>query len=85
VDQSEFNHGAFSTGVVEKAAYAWAANDVAAIVTGGTLQTDTTATMPTGLTAFHLGYPTGHPNVYIRKVKFYPRRLSNSELAALVA
>jgi hypothetical protein len=41
--------------------------------------------MPTGLTTFYLGYPTGQPNSYIRKVKFYPRRLSNGELAALVA
>jgi hypothetical protein len=83
--QAEFDTGAFTAWVVQKQAYAWAANDCMAYASGGYSGSDTSATMPSGLVNFYLGATTGQPNGYIRKVKFYPRRLSNTELAALVA
>ena len=85
VQVAGFDSGAFAANVVQKQAYAWAADDVAGIANGSALQTDTSAAMPTGLTTFLMGVSGGDPNGYIRKVKFYPRRLSNTELAALVA
>ena len=84
VDQVSGSLGAFAAGVVQKQAYAWAENDVSMAASGGQTATDTDVTLPTGLTSFRLGAPY-IPNAYIRKVKFYPRRLSNTELAALVA
>jgi hypothetical protein len=76
--------GSIAPGVVQKQAYAFAANDIAVIASGGSLATDTSAELSTALTTFRIG-PAYQPNGYIRKVKFYPRRLSNTELAALVA
>jgi hypothetical protein len=83
--QASLSAGAFSANTIHKLAYAWAANDCAMYASGGGSGTDTSATMPTGLTTFLIGSAGGGPNGYIRKVKFYPRRLSNAELAALVA
>lgn len=82
--QSPFTLSAFVAGEVQKQAYAWAANDIAVAASGGQFSTDTAATMPAGLTTFYVGGPVA-PNGYIRKVKFFPRRLSDNELRALVA
>jgi hypothetical protein len=85
VEQSNFNNlGSMTTGAVQRQAYAFAENDIAAIASGGTLATDTSAALSTALTTLRIG-PAYEPNGYIRKVKFYPRRLSNAELTALVA
>jgi hypothetical protein len=84
-EQAAFNFSTFTAGVVQKQAYAWATDDIASIASGSALQTDTSATLPADLTTFTLGRSGSNPNGYIRKVKFYPRRLSNTELAALVA
>jgi hypothetical protein len=85
VEQSNFsNLGSMTTGVVQRQAYAFAANDIAAIASGGTLNTDTSAELSSALTTFRIG-PAYEPNGYIRKVKFYPWRLSDNELRALVA
>jgi hypothetical protein len=79
-----YNLGAMTTNVVQKQAYAFSENDIAAIASGGPLETDTSAELSTALTTLRIG-PAYQPNGYIRKVKFYPRRLSDNELRALVA
>lgn len=84
VEQASSSLGAFAAGAVQKQAYAWAENDVSMAASGGQTATDTDVTLPTGLTSFRLGAPY-IPNGYIRRVRFWPRRLSNTELAALVA
>jgi hypothetical protein len=85
VEQSSFaSLGSMTPGVVQRQAYAFAENDIAAIASGGSLATDTSAELSTALTTLRIG-PSYHPNGYIRKVKFYPRRLSDNELRALVA
>jgi hypothetical protein len=84
VDQVSLNASTFTANVVQKQAYAWDTNDCA-MYANGYSGTDSSATMPTGLTTFMLSYNGADLNGYIRKVKFYPRRLSNTELAALVA
>jgi hypothetical protein len=88
VVQASITGGTASAGVSHRIALAWASDDVAIHATGGSLATDTSATMPSSQTHFRLGayLDAGYElNGYIRKVKFYPRRLSNTELAALVA
>ena len=54
---------------------------------GGTLGTaDTSGTMPTGLTTLRLGAPTAASSIlngHIRKLAYYPRRLSNTLLQQL--
>lgn len=88
VQQTDVSAGTMTPGVVERVAHAWAENDVATIKTGNTIKLDTVASMPTPITTFRLGAAATagtEPIAYLRKVRFYPRRLSNAELAALVA
>jgi hypothetical protein len=71
---------------IKKLAYAWSDDDV--VLFEPSAISDTDATMPGGLVGIRIGAYTGGTlslNGHIRKVKFYPRRLSNTELAALVA
>lgn len=84
VQQASLSLGAHAADVVQKQAYAWAANDVAAIANGSTLATDSSVTVPTGLTSFRIG-PAYQPNGYIRRIRYWPRRLTDNELRGLVA
>lgn len=76
-----------SAGVAYKIAYGWEADNVTVVASGSAAVTDTSATMPSGLSTMRIGnlLSSYAMNGHIRKVKFYPRRLSNTELAALVA
>jgi hypothetical protein len=80
---------AVSANTVAKFAGAYSANDLAACKDGGTVATDATATIPSGLTRFDLGSDhAGFNNVkagYLRRITYYPRRLSNAELQAITA
>jgi hypothetical protein len=68
---------------------AYATNDIAACKDGGTVATDTSATIPTALTRFDIG--SDHAGVnrvkagYIRRIAYYPVRLANTTLQALTA
>ena len=71
-----------------RAAFGWAANNCAAVLNGNTLVADATATLPAGLTTARLGNAsaTGSDlSGYLRKLRYYPRRLSDNDLRALVA
>jgi hypothetical protein len=52
---------------------------------GGTLgSADTSGAMPSGLTHFYLGQAiSAHINGHIRKIAYWPRRLSNALLQSL--
>lgn len=79
--------GAVTANVAKKVAYAWSANDAAAVAAGNSLVADTSCTVPS-VTTGRLGCAsaTGSDlSGYIRAVRFYPRRLTNNELTALVA
>jgi hypothetical protein len=66
---------------------AYATNDIAACKDGGTVATDTSATIPTALTRFDIG--SDHAGVNrvkagtIRRIAYYPTRLANTTLQAL--
>ena len=80
--------GSLTANVAKKVAYAWSTNDCAGVIGGGNIVTDTSATVPTGLTTARLGNASASGSDlsgYIRAVRYYPRRLTNNELTALVA
>jgi hypothetical protein len=80
---------AVSANTVAKFAGAYAANDLAACKDGGTVATDTTATISGSLTRFDLGSDhAGFNNVkagYLRRIVYYPTRLSNANLQTITA
>ena len=72
----------------KKVALAFDANDFALSVSGGVQQTDTSGTVTLGSSAIELGQGAGSGNrsaaLYLRDLRYWPRRLSNAELEALV-
>lgn len=80
---------AVSANTVTKFAGAYAANDLAACKDGGTVAVDPSATIPSGLTRFDLGSDHAGANRirsgYLRRITYYPRRLSNVDLQAITA
>jgi hypothetical protein len=77
--------GVLTANTVAKLTLAYKANDFAASGNGGTVVTDATGTVPTGMSQVILGGPSGVLNGYLRRITYYPRRLSNAELQAITA
>lgn len=77
---------AFGVGAARKAAISYAANDFAFTTQGLAVQTDTSGTVPT-INALYLGVAatgsTQFQNGYLRRITYYPRRLSNAELQTI--
>ena len=78
--------GAIAANTTYKAAIAWAANDFAGCVNGGTVATDTSGTLPTP-DRMRIGsnqagdYLNGHEASIVN----YPVRMSNGQLQALTS
>jgi len=76
-----------SANTITKAAGAYATNDLAAVKDGGAVATDNTATIPSGLIRFDIGSDHGGLNNikagYLRRIIFYPTRLSNAQLQTI--
>ena len=71
-----------------KDAFGYTENDFARSFMGNTVQTDTSGTVPSGLTSFRLGYDDGSSptlNGHIARITYYPTRLPNATLQALTA
>jgi hypothetical protein len=71
-----------------RVATAYAINDIAGCVDGGTVSTDTTALLPNGLDALNINaYLNSGPlgSGTIKKIAYYPLRLSNTNLQALTS
>ena len=70
-----------------KQAAAYALNDGAACINGGTVGTDTSFELPVGLNQLQIGYNYGGSTTplkgWVRKLTYYPTRKTNSELQAL--
>jgi hypothetical protein len=70
--------------VTRRTAGAYKVNDFAVSTNGGTVATDTLGTIPT-VDRLRLGERvTGNNlNGYLRRITYYPRRLSNAELQTI--
>lgn len=72
-----------------KLAGAYKTNDFAAVQNGGTVTTDTLGSVPSSVSYLGLGYlVAGAPlqlNGHLRRIAYYPRRLTNAELQAITA
>ena len=87
VTQAGLDLGSVTPGQTYKVAFAVAANDFAAIRTGGTLATDTSGTVPS-TNQFGCGCSPASGNQFgglVRRIQRYAGRKTNSELQALVA
>lgn len=80
-DQADLNGGALVANTSCKFAGAYRVNDFAACINGGTVQTDTSGTLPT-VTQMILGNSASSNilNGHLQKIVYYPCRLSDSEL-----
>lgn len=79
--------GALAVGTQRQVAYAYAPNNMAASANGVTQVTDSSGIQDANLDDLYLGSFSGSLNfapMYMTDFRFWPRRLSNSELEALV-
>lgn len=75
-------------GTPANVAVTYALNDYAAAANGGTVVTDTSGALPTGVNSLYIGRfqnGTTQVNGYIRSITYYPTRLANAQLQALTA
>jgi len=79
---------AWTLNATAKIALAYAVNDFALVVNGGAATTDTLGTIP-AVDRLRLGVDSVGSNAflngYLRRVVFYPRRLSNAELVSITS
>lgn len=84
-----YSAGSWASGVVQRQAWAWDQNSVASAAPGSFNEDVTTErTFPANLTTFRLGCSANAGEElcgYVRKVRFWPRRLPSNDLRALVA
>jgi hypothetical protein len=78
-----------SANYLNKAAFAYAANDFAGCTGGGTVATDPSGAVPTA-TVLYLGISATLSsastwNGYLRRITYYPVRLTNAQLQNLTA
>ena len=89
VAQAILSLGAYgAAGTVNTVASAYAVNDFAASRNGGAVVTDTSGALPVSLTQLNIGAdPSGAAvnvtNTHIRSIKYYNKRIYNSQLEAL--
>ncbi len=83
-DQANIDAGTVASNTFYKFTGAFAVNDFAASISGGAVVTDTSGTLPT-VTQLLIGNSSSsnYLNGTIRKIAFYPTRLSNAQLQAL--
>ncbi len=86
IEQANISLGAVTPGANVRCALRYAANDIAAVVNNGTVQTDTSAVLPVA-TTLRLGHdPFGnHLNSVLADFDFFPRAMTNAQLQALTA
>ena len=85
VAQASINNSAISANTTAKTAGAYAVNDFAVATNAGTVATDASGALPVGLSKLELGsFLNGtFLNGHLRRITYYPRRLTNAELQTL--
>jgi hypothetical protein len=88
VTQASLVNSLESNGATLKIAFAMAQDDLALSANGATQRTQTSLSMPSAATSIRIGkYPNGGGDVnvmYLKDLRFFPRRLSNAELESMV-
>jgi hypothetical protein len=85
VTQASVSVGTLTAGAITRTSFAYALNDIASSLNGGTVQTDTVATLPT-VTRVSFGLRLTSSDVltgYIRRFQYFPTRKTNAELLVL--
>ena len=88
VEQVSLGAGVVTVNTIGKFAFAYATNDFAVSVNGAPVGTDTSGTVPTGMTTARLGVnvvAAAALNGYLRRLSYYPVRLSNVQLQAITS
>jgi hypothetical protein len=87
VSQAAADATAWTLNATTKAALAYATNDFAIVANGGAVTTDTSGTVPTVTNVLLGSQVTGGSNLngYLRRITYYPLRLSNAQLQNLTA
>lgn len=83
--QAQFSAGAVTANTTFTFASGYKVNAIAASLNAATPATDTSATMPSGINAVTLGCRfngVNQLNGYLRKINYYPQRLTNAEIQA---
>ena len=84
-----FNFGSTLANTNYRLAGAYKINDFAGSLNGGAVQTDTSGAVQTSFAALNIGYLiSGFPfylNGHIRRIAYYPVRLTNAQLQALTS
>jgi hypothetical protein len=86
--EASISFGVVTANTVFKHSGAYKVNDFAACVNGGSVGTDTSGVVPSGITTLSLNashLTTNQFNGYLRRIVYYPRRLSNAELQTLTS
>lgn len=86
-NSADINAGSIAPSTTYKMAAAYAVNDFAASLNGGAVVTDASGAAPVGLNRLHIGHAgsSTHWNGPIKRIAYFPRRLSNAELQAITA
>jgi hypothetical protein len=84
--QTVFN-GLGATDALVKTAVGYKVNDAVLVNNGSVTNQDSTVTVPTGLTTLRIGVSSNSEflNGYLKSLKYYPKRLSNSQLQSLTS
>jgi hypothetical protein len=88
VDQANFSAGTIAQNATFRLSTAYATNDFAASLNGAAAVTDTSGTVPSGQTTARIGSNVSSANFingHLRRITYYPVRLSNAQLQNLTA
>jgi len=84
---ADLSPGSASANTIFKIAGTYKANDFSATINGGSVVTDTSGAVPAGQTTMNIGALSGGGlefwNGHLRRITYYPRKLSNSEIQGI--
>ena len=85
--QANLDLGSMTAGQIVNMAGAYKTNDFAGVLNGGTVQTDASGSIPSGISTLGIGFRLGgvYMNGHIRSLRYFPTRLTNAQLQALTA
>ena len=87
--QANIDAGDIVIGDLTKIALSFAEDDFSVTIDGGSVSSDSSGTMPTGITSLGIGYGGGGAGYlqsgHIKSIQYYPRRLTNAQLQEITS